>query len=173
MEDLGFRVDSSYFFRQAPPQVQSTYLTQPYHIGDLIELPVCYVPLLLRDASLSEQKLDINALRLRELLSVVEQAIATGLPVLTYMMHSFSFIKKSRYDANRLADDIVLRSRGGRRYIGIKGVDQQLFESFGSFLDYIKKHPHLKVETVSEAIDRLEQICRNPPSEERVPIIFR
>ena len=173
LESLGFRIDSSYYFRQAPPNIQPAFMTQPHFFGDLIELPVCYVPLLRRDATVVEQKLDINALRLRELSSVMEQAVSAGLPVLTFMMHSFSFIRKARYDANQPVDDVLLRSRGRRRYIGITGVDQDLFQSFRAFLDYICENPAVHVSTVSESLERLKQICIDTPSEEQVPIIFR
>ena len=175
LQDLGFQIDSSYFFKHSNTIEHTGKYLLPYLINkNLIEVPVLYVPVVIPDGKIEHRKLDINSINYHDLISIIDRSMEY-LPVFNYMMHSFSFIKRKRFtkkDDNVLLRSDTLNSKGV--YMGVTSLDNKLFADFCKFLDYLVYNQRLKVVTMANSIDYLKNIAQNNEKYKNIiPIIYR
>ncbi len=175
LDDLGFRIDSSYLYKRSTAPAHEGHFVRPYRIGNLIEVPILYLPLVQRNGLISDRKFDINSVNLPELLDTLNRG-APALPVFNYMMHSFSFIARERFSMNHPDDTLMMRSPPANSqglYIGVTGLRDALWRDFLLFLDALSVEDSIEVRTMSGAIDDLERIADHAPWPEIVPILYR
>jgi len=176
LEELGFEIDSSYFYKRSFLPEHSNKYILPYKIGKLIEVPILYIPLIHHSGKIDDRKFDINSLTFGELCSVVKHG-KTVLPCFSYMMHSFSFIKRKRIKEKEFIDESklllkspLLNSKG--HYIGVVELNNKLFDDFCLFLDFLKEEKDLEVVTMRNSLNELRKIV-DKNIEEVVPLLYK
>lgn len=175
LQDLDFKIDSSYFYRHSNARQHSGRYVEPYKIGSLIEVPVLHLPLVMPDGSISDRKFDINSVNLSELQAVVGRG-AEGLSVFSYMMHSFSFIERKRFESSQRPEKLLMKSsplnsRGN--YIGVTGLYDNLWNDFCKFLDWLSSNKSLSVKTMCSSIDELTMLVESHKERGVSPILYR
>ena len=100
LEQSGFRVDSSYFAFHAncglSSEMGNRFINRPFHIGNILEIPVtCYW--LARGLGYQKlSKLDINACSNAEMTEIIPKLIRGKVDYIVLFLHSFSFIRWKR-----------------------------------------------------------------------------
>jgi hypothetical protein len=162
LEDLGFRIDSSVFFRSDKNRITPFTVNAVRMRGKLIEVPVTYVPRIQEDGLIEHRKFDVNWLTQEELDSVLERVSRFGIGEAMFMMHSFSFIDKSSIRQEQPGSPIArYRSEPMRsRYVEIYGSHPVLRDRFDRFAERLAGDPMVEVRTLAQAEGTLSKRAR-------------
>ncbi|HEY6653614.1 MAG TPA: polysaccharide deacetylase family protein [Solirubrobacterales bacterium] len=162
LEGLGFRIDSSVFFRSDKNRITPFTVNAVRMRGKLIEVPVTYVPRVEEDGQIEHRKFDVNWLSQEDLNSVVDRVSRFGIGEAMFMMHSFSFIDKSSLPEKQRGTPIArYRSQPMRsRYVEIYGSHPVLRDRFDRFAERLASDPMVEVRTLAESEEALSQRAR-------------
>ncbi len=181
LEETGFRIDSSYNHTHVPERLLGHRATMPYQLGELVEVPLCYSPLVIYGGKgFKHSWLDINALRDDELIAHFDALRQFEAPFVTLIMHSFSFIRKMRFQNQRRPaaehpDGFLFRSDFDQYqgYVDIYEANEPIYERFIKFLDHLVESDGVEVAAMGDRITDLESSAANKPGVEKIPIIRR
>lgn len=164
LEALGFRIDSSVFFRSDRNRVTPFTVNAVRSRGRLIEVPVTYVPRVLDDGQIEHRKFDVNWLSQDELNSVLDRVSHFGIGEAMFMMHSFSFIDKASVRQEQPGSPIArYRSEPMRsRYVEIYGSHPVMRDRFDRFAERLSGDPKIDVRTLAQAEESLSRRARTP-----------
>jgi Polysaccharide deacetylase len=162
LEGLGFRIDSSVFFRSDKNRITPFTVNAVRMRSKLIEVPVTYVPRVLDDGTIEHRKFDVNWLSQDELDNVVDRVRRFEIGEAMFMMHSFSFIDKASIRQEKRGSPIArYRSRPVRsRYVEIYGTHPVLRDKFDRFAENLANDPRVEVRTLADAEEALSQRAR-------------
>jgi hypothetical protein len=162
LEGLGFRIDSSVFFRSDKNRITPFTVNAVRMRGKLIEVPVTYVPRVQEDGLIEHRKFDVNWLSQEELDSVLERVSRFAIGEAMFMMHSFSFIDKSSIREDQPGSPIArYRSEPMRsRYVEIYGSHPVLRDRFDRFAERLAGDPMVEVRTLAQAEEALSKRAR-------------
>ncbi|HSD24091.1 MAG TPA: polysaccharide deacetylase family protein [Solirubrobacterales bacterium] len=164
LEALGFRIDSSVFFSSPNNRITPFTVNAVRMRGQVIEVPVTYVPRVQSDGYIDHRKFDVNWLTGDELDRVVDRVSEFGIGQAMFMMHSFSFIDKASLKEDDAGTDRALyRSAPMRsRFVEIYGPKPELRERFERFADHIARDERVEVKTLAAATDGLARRATVP-----------
>jgi polysaccharide deacetylase len=159
LERVGFRIDSSVFFRSDKNRITPFTVNAVRLRGKLTEVPVTYVPRIQDDGGIEHRKFDVNWLSRDELNAVLDRVRRFDIGEAMFMMHSFSFIDKESIREERPGSPIArYRSEPVRsRYVEIYGSHPVIRDRFDRFAERLAKDETLEVRTLAEAADALEE----------------
>jgi peptidoglycan/xylan/chitin deacetylase (PgdA/CDA1 family) len=154
---LGFRVDSSVFFSSKNNRITPFTVNAVRKRGEVVEVPVTYVPRVQSDGHIDHRKFDVNWLTGEELDQVVDRVTEFGIAQAMFMMHSFSFIDKASLpEDDHGTDRAIYRSPPLRsRFVEIYGPNPELRERFERFAASISRDQRVEVKTLADAADGL------------------
>lgn len=164
LESLGFRIDSSVFFSSKNNRITPFTVNAVRMRGEIIEVPVTYVPRVQSDGFLDHRKFDVNWLSAEELDAVVDRITEFGVGQAMFMMHSFSFIDKASLKEDDPGTDRALyRSPPVRsRFVEIYGAKPELRERFEQFADSLASDERVAVKPLASAAAGLERRAATP-----------
>jgi peptidoglycan/xylan/chitin deacetylase (PgdA/CDA1 family) len=164
LESLGFRIDSSVFFSSKNNRITPFTVNAVRMRGQVIEVPVTYVPRVQSDGYIDHRKFDVNWLTGEELDRVLDRVSEFGIGQAMFMMHSFSFIDKaSLKDDEPGTEEAIYRSPPLRsRYVEIYGPKPELRERFERFAESIARDERVDVKTLASAVEGLERRAKEP-----------
>jgi peptidoglycan/xylan/chitin deacetylase (PgdA/CDA1 family) len=164
LESLGFRIDSSVFFSSKNNRITPFTVNAVRRRGEIIEVPVTYVPRVQSDGYIEHRKFDVNWLSAKELDTVVDRVTEFGIGQAMFMMHSFSFIDKASLKEDDPGTDRALyRSAAVRsRFVEIYGAKPELRERFEQFADSIARDERVEVKPLASAVSGLERRAATP-----------
>lgn len=171
LQNLGFKIDSSFFYSRNNSSSHERKLVRPYKVGSLIEVPILYQPVVMQNGVISNKKYDVNPLTLKELKAVVDNG--GDLSVINFMMHSFSFIKRKRFSPDQKVDGLLMRNRSRGRYMGVTGLDERLWNDFCLFLNWLANNKNINVTTMEGSLSELNSIASYHSREEVLPFLYR
>jgi peptidoglycan/xylan/chitin deacetylase (PgdA/CDA1 family) len=162
LQSLGFRIDSSVFFSSKNNRITPFTVNAVRMRGEVIEVPVTYVPRLQTDGFIDHRKFDLNWLSEEELDRVVDRVSEFGVRQAMFMMHSFSFIDKTSIPEDEPGTGGALyRSPPVRsRYVEIHGTKPDLRDRFEGFAERLAGDPRVTVSTLAEAQEGLARSAR-------------
>lgn len=162
LESLGFRIDSSVFFSSKNNRITPFTVNAVRMRGEVIEVPVTYVPRVQTDGFIDHRKFDLNWLSEDELDRVVDRVSEFGVGQAMFMMHSFSFIDKTSIPEDEPGSAGALyRSPPVRsRYVEIYGTNPALRERFEGFAERLASDARVEVRTLAEAAEGLARRAR-------------
>jgi peptidoglycan/xylan/chitin deacetylase (PgdA/CDA1 family) len=164
LESLGFRIDSSVFFSSPNNRITPFTVNAVRMRGNVIEVPVTYVPRVQTDGYIDHRKFDVNWLTGEELDDVVDRVSEFAIGQAMFMMHSFSFIDKASLKEDDPGTDRALyRSAPLRsRFVEIYGPKPELRERFERFADSIARDERVAVKPLASALPGLERRAATP-----------
>lgn len=164
LASLGFRIDSSVFFSSKNNRITPFTVNAVRMRGEIIEVPVTYVPRVQSDGYIDHRKFDVNWLSGEELDAVVDRVTEFGIGQAMFMMHSFSFIDKaSLKEEDPGTDRALYRSPPVRsRFVEIYGAKPELRERFERFAESIARDERVEVKPLASALAGLERRAATP-----------
>ena len=164
LQSLGFRIDSSVFFSSKNNRITPFTVNAVRMRGEIIEVPVTYVPRVQSDGYIDHRKFDVNWLSGEELDAVVDRVTEFGIGQAMFMMHSFSFIDKASLKEDDPGTDRALyRSPPVRsRFVEIYGAKPELRERFERFAESIARDERVEVKPLASAAAGLERRAATP-----------
>lgn len=164
LERLGFRIDSSVFFRSDKNRITPFTVNAVRSRGKVTEVPVTYVPRVLDDGQIEHRKFDVNWLSQDELNTVLDRVSRFGIGEAMFMMHSFSFIDKASVREEQPGSPIArYRSEPIRsRYVEIYGSHPVMRDRFDRFAERLAGDPKIEVRTLAEAEESLARRAQTP-----------
>lgn len=157
LEELGFTVDSSCFFRTANNHVEPFTVNAPRLRGELVEMPVTSVLRATAADELQHRKLDLDWLSVDHLLDGLDALARHGAGFAMYMMHSFSFIEKATKlpDSPRSERSMFTSETLFHRYTEVYGPKPAMRDAFANFLARVADAPDVRVRRLVDARDEL------------------
>jgi Polysaccharide deacetylase len=156
LEDVGIAIDSSCLFSSENNRQERFTVNAIASRGSVVEAPITTV---LRHSAgdLEQRKLDINWLSVPEMINALAAVGESGLGFATFMMHSFSFIRKAtRRDEEKSSPDAIFTSDDiFGYYVDVLGSSPRLRDAFDVVLDLIANDPKLRVRTLAAALPEL------------------
>lgn len=167
----GIRLDSSCFFPSPNNHNRRETVNAISVKGDIIEVPVTTV---LRSDSagrLSHRKLDLDWLSVEELSEALSSLVQYGAAFATFMMHSFSFIKKE----TRMPDEPpsskarFISEVHQDRYVEVYGPKPAMRDAFSDLCCSLASDPSLRVRRLCDEISTLRNL--NSKSRDVIPVV--